>query len=97
MRIKLWEPGTFLSSIVERLHYSPSLPCGWAVWLSTTSQSLGTAEWLRLKLSADDSTASTETAALDRIMIPNPDSKSTSRDHGPGIIIVDLTPSTDEG
>ena len=63
-----------LSSIVEHLHYSPPLPSGWAVWLSTTSQSLGTAEWLRLKLSADDSTASTENAALDRIMMPNPDS-----------------------
>lgn len=59
--------------------------CRGDVWLSTSPQNKSTREWLRVKFDVQQSTAED-----DVICIPH------GNGHGPGLIIIDLTPGDDE-
>ncbi|KAF8577501.1 hypothetical protein K439DRAFT_1418180 [Ramaria rubella] len=92
-RLKLWERGTFLSAIKKhverRAQPGNRIPDGWEVWLSTNLENTSTTDWLRMKFGIGNSTDPT---GLDRVSL---DDLYTSG-HGPGVIVVDLSPSMDE-
>ncbi|GJJ14158.1 hypothetical protein Clacol_008418 [Clathrus columnatus] len=66
------------------LRFVKETRCQGDVWLSTSPLSVSTGEWLRVKFNVEIATEDPV------ICIPNRDG------HGPGLVIVDLTPSDDE-